>query len=758
MATDRNKQPSPIKSTIRRRVQTLYMIMLAVGVLILGKILYIQFGPDGDDLRDKGKSVNFSFFRQEAMRGDIYSKDMELIATSQKRYTVGIDFGVEDFIKNQYFSKHYVKLSGQMAEMFGGSPAMWQQRLKTAYDRYVRDKTPRYFKLTPRLISYEELVRMRSFALLNLPPNKGGRSEDDEIVRVRPFGELAARTIGKTTTTPVKVERPSELSDTTTKTRTEMEVKPISGLEQSFNHRLKGVNGWQLRQKINSRFWQPVESPHNLDPKDGCDVITTLDMDVQDIAETMLSHQILTNRADWGCAVVMETATGNIRAMANLTRYEDRCVEDRNYAVGGRFEPGSTFKLASLLALLELADYQLTDSVDVEGGVAIIDKRSYKDDHTGYDMISVKDMFAQSSNIGFVKSIREEFRDDPMDFVDFLGQLGMRDTLDICLNGEAKPMMWSPKDKGANQWIPNLTLNKMAYGYGFEISPLPTRTLFHAVANNGVMVRPRLVTEVSRYGESIEEFPVEYINKKICSDATITKARECLESVVDAGTGRILRNDYYTVAAKTGTSQMLFTDGTASKYNPYVDVNGRRQYLATMVGYFPADAPKYSIIVCMKSYTGNTFNYYGAGLAGPVFRAVADRLYASHTEWQPTVETKVKSDTVEREFKPAPIKGGDYKAVRRVIRELDVPLCDESEREQWVKTSRDSAQVVVGDLNIPENLVPNVIGMGAKDALYVLESRGMHVTLEGVGVVVGQSVPSGTTLQRGQHITLRLRR
>ena len=272
------------------------------------------------------------------------------------------------------------------------------------------------------------------------------------------------------------------------------------------------------------------------------------------------------------------------------------------------------------------------------------------------------------------------------------------------------------------------------------------------------MVRPRLVTEVSRYGESIEEFPVEYINKKICSDATITKARECLESVVDAGTGRILRNDYYTVAAKTGTSQMLFTDGTASKYNPYVDVNGRRQYLATMVGYFPADAPKYSIIVCMKSYTGNTFNYYGAGLAGPVFRAVADRLYASHTEWQPTVETKVKSDTVEREFKPAPIKGGDYKAVRRVIRELDVPLCDESEREQWVKTSRDSAQVVVGDLNIPENLVPNVIGMGAKDALYVLESRGMHVTLEGVGVVVGQSVPSGTTLQRGQHITLRLRR
>jgi cell division protein FtsI (penicillin-binding protein 3) len=244
---------------------------------------------------------------------------------------------------------------------------------------------------------------------------------------------------------------------------------------------------------------------------------------------------------------------------------------------------------------------------------------------------------------------------------------------------------------------------------------------------------------------------VDYINKRICSDATLAKVRECLESVVDVGTGNVLKNPYYTVAAKTGTAQMLI--GGA-----YANAKGQRQYLATMVGYFPAEAPKYSIIVCMKCFTGNTGNIYGSSLAGPVFRAVADRLYAAHTEWQPTVEEKVKADTIQVRHLPVPVKGGNYDEVRRVARKLDVPVDNQVTAGEWVRTSRDSANVTLTDLKISSHMVANVIGMGAKDALYLLESQGLRVVLEGRGVVVRQSLTPGTTIQKGQTIILTLKR
>lgn len=751
MAKDSNKQPSPIKSSIRHRVQILYLVMVAVGIAILGKILYIQFGPNGEELRQKGEATSFNLFRVEGTRGDIYSKDMELIATSQKRYMVGIDFGASGFAQSGW-SKNLPLLSRQLAEMFGGDAESYKRRLSRAWADYKSNPRHRYVRVTPRWVNQRERDKVRTFAQLNLKPNIGGRSEEEEIERVQPFGKAASRTIGKTRSDLVEVKNPEDSN----KTYSVYSVHPTSGLEFSFNEHLQGTAGWQMRQKINRNFWSPVDSPYNVEPQDGCDVVTTLDMDVQDIAESMLEEQILKNTADWGCVAVMEVATGDLRAMANLTRFEDRCVEDRNYLVG-RYEPGSTIKLVSLLSLLELGGMELTDSVDVESGVAVIDGRTYKDDHGGYKMISVKDMFAQSSNIGFIKAVREEFRSNPQRYIDFCGELGLREPLGISLNGEAKPLMWSPEDKGANQWIQNLTLNKMAYGYGFEISPLHTLTVFNAVANGGVMVRPRLVTAITRYGEELESFPVEYINKRICSGGTIAKARECLESVVDSGTGRALQNPYYTAAAKTGTAQMLFTDGTAAAGNPYTDVKGRRQYLATMVGYFPADNPQYSIIVCIKSYTGRNWNYYGAGLAGPVFKAVADRLYAKHTEWQPTVEHKIKNDTIEHIATPARIKHGHYDDVRKVAGKLDIKLRDDAAVEEWVRLQSDSAGVAIKDMKTTENLVPNVIGMGAKDALYLLESAGLRASIEGRGTVVRQSPASGTRATRGATVTLTLK-
>lgn len=760
MADDTKKKPTPIKTSIRRRVQTLYFIMLGVGVLILLKILYIQYGPDGEDYRTKGRVTNFGYFREEAMRGDIYSKDMQLIATSQKRYFVGLDFGVDSIANSKKGTRELLNnipvLSRQLGEMFDMPASYFENKIRGAFNRYQTSTKerpqPRYVRLTPRSISKDELVKMRTFAQLNLPANRGGRSEEATVVRVRPFGNLAAHSIGLTSTRIDTVQLPSTIADTIVRTQLVHSLRPLTGLEHAFHSQLEGVSGVQFRQKINSKFWEPIDSPHNIPPQDGCDIVTTIDMDVQDIAETMLEKQLLQYKADWGTVVVMETATGDIRAMANLTRYDDRCVEDRNYALG-RYEPGSTIKLASMLALCEMSNLELTDSVDVNYGRDVVfNGKKYKDDHTyKTQYLTIKNMFAQSSNIGFVRKIKEVFDDNPSRYTDYLiDELGFRDTINICLNGEARPKMWTPKDKGKYQWD-KLTMQQMAYGYAFEISPLHTLALYNAVANGGAMVRPRLATAVMRYGEVDEEFPVDYINKRICSDETLAKVRECLEGVVDVGTGKVLKNPYYTVAAKTGTAQMLIGGN-------YANAKGQRLYLATMVGYFPAEAPKYSIIVCMKCFTGNTGNIYGSSLAGPVFRAVADRLYAAHTEWQPTIEQKVKADTIQVRHLPVPLKGGNYDEVRRVARKLDVPVDNQVKADEWVRTSRDSVAVTLTDLKISDHMVANVIGMGAKDALYLLESQGLRVALEGRGVVVRQSLTPGTTIQRGQTIILTLKK
>lgn len=756
MAKESNKQQAPIKSSIRHRVHCIYFIMLAVGLLILGRIVYIQFGKDGDKYRQLGHKYNFCYFREEAMRGDIYSKDMQLIATSQKRYFVGLDFGVDSIANSKRGTRDLLNnipiLSRQLGEMFGMPAQYFESKIRTAYNKFLASNPnksrPRYVRLTPRSITKDELEKIRTFAQLNLPANRGGRSEESTIVRVRPFGKLAAHAIGLTSTKIDTITLPSAISDTIVRKQRIHTLRPLTGLEHAFHKRLEGVSGVQLKQRINSKFWEPIDNPNNISPQDGCDVVTTLDMDIQDIAETMLEKQLLQYKADWGTVVVMETATGDIRAMANLTRYGDECAEDRNYALG-RYDPGSTIKLASLLALFENTDLELTDSVDVNYGRSVVfNGKEYKDDHTYKTRyLTIKNMFAQSSNIGFVSKVNEVFGEKPEKYTNFMiQQLGFRDSIDICLNGEAKPLMWTPKDRGKYQWD-RLTLQQMAYGYSFEISPIHTLSLFNAVANGGAMVRPRLVTGISQYGEMIEEFPVSYINKKICSDETLAKVRECLESVVDVGTGRVLKNPYYTTAAKTGTAQMLLNGGKFAN-----------QYLATMVGYFPADAPKYTIIVCLKCFTGNTGNIYGASLAGPVFRAVADRLYAAHTEWQPSIEEKVKADTIQKVHLPAPVKGGYYDDVYRAARRLDVPIESHVESEEWVRTSRDSAAIELKDLKTQQGLVPNVIGMGAGDALYLMERCGLRVELNGRGVVVRQSVAAGSQAQRGQTVTLTLKR
>ena len=739
-----DKKPSKIKRTILARTRFLQILFWGIGICILLRILWIQAGPDGERLRKQAERVNFSVVMQDASRGDILGRNGEILATSLPRYHVGIDYKAGSFTSEV--------LEGGIDGLAESLSVFFRDKSKAEYKKMIRNgyanrNKRRYQRITPRAINYNELQTVRQFPILCLPRNKGGRIIEQDIERVRPFGGLAERTIGKTAEYTDTVRKPG-MDPTKSSVTEKRTVKGYTGIESSMDEQLRGTHGWTLKQKISSTLWVPVKSDLNVEPVNGKDVVTTIDPDIQDVAEEALRRRLIDASATWGTVVVMEVATGEIHAIANLTRYGQECREDVNYAIGSRLEPGSTFKLASLLALIDDAGMDIDEKVDTEGGRISLDGKTYVDDHRVDTLLTLKQVFELSSNIGFIKCIREKYKSRPQRFIDYLETLGMRESLGTKIAGEAKPKMWTPKDKGRGQWS-KLTLNAMAYGYGFEISPLHTLTLYNAVANDGRMVRPKLMSHIRQYGQILEEYPTEYINRKICSESTLRKVRECLEGVVDVGTGSALKNPYYTVAAKTGTAQVVNDKGG------YTDQYGGRNYLATMVGYFPADNPKYSCIVAIKTYYGRGHygNYYGAGLAGPVFKAVADRIYSSHTEWQQPVREKIEKPSAA----PIEMKGGDGEQIRRVAGKLGIDLSRDGRLKGWTSTRADSAVVHTAEMNIEEGVVPSVRGMGLKDAVYLLESLGLRVSFSGKGKVVSQSIAAGTKLSKGQNIVLTLR-
>ena len=739
-----DRKPSKIKRTILARTRFLQILFWGIGICIMLRIVWIQVGPDGERLRKQAERVNFSVVMQDASRGDILGRGGEILATSLPRYYVGIDYKAGSFTP-EVLEQGIDGLSEAMSRFFGDkSKAEYKSMIRRGYAG--REKR-RYQRITPRAINYNELQTVKQFPILCLPRNKGGRIIEQDIERVRPFGGLAERTIGKTAEYIDTVRKPG-IEPAKSSVTEKRSVKGYTGIENSMDDCLRGTHGWTLKQKISSTLWVPVKSHLNVEPINGKDVVTTIDPDIQDVAEEALRRRLIEASASWGTVVVMEVATGEIHAIANLTRYGQECREDVNYAIGSRLEPGSTFKLASLLALIDDAGMDIDEKVDTEGGRIRLDGKTYVDDHKVDSLLTLKQVFELSSNVGFIKCVREHYGSRPQKFIDYLATLGMREKLGTRIAGEAVPKMWTPKDKGRGQWS-KLTLNAMAYGYGFEISPLHTLALYNAVANDGQMVRPKLIREISQYGQTLEKFPTEYINRKICSESSLNKVRRCLEGVVDVGTGSALKNPYYTVAAKTGTAQV------ANGRGGYTDEYGGRNYLATMVGYFPADNPKYSCIVAIKTYygRGNYVNYYGAGLAGPVFKAVADRIYSSHTEWQ----RPVRESFDERSSAPVEIKGGDGEQIKRVAGKLGIELRREGRLKGWTSTRADSAVVHTAEMTPDEGTVPSVRGMGLKDAVFMLESAGLRVSFNGKGKVVSQSLAAGTKINKGQNIVLTLR-
>ncbi len=699
-----------IKQTIVGRVIGLYLGLFLLALLIVGKILQLQL-IQGDELRQKAEELMLKYITIEPNRGDIYaSGGQRLLATSVPYYEIRMDLN-SSALDEEAFRSGIDSLSFCLSNLFGDkSKAAWKDELLQA-----RKEGKRYHLISSQ-VSYRQLQRLKRFPIFRLGRYKGGFIYTQGNRRVLPHHMLAARTIGYLS---------------------KGESGNIVGIEGAYDHYLSGIQGVRLVQKTAGNLWIPLHDANEVDPKNGYDVVTTIDVDIQDVAENALLKQLSTNRAHHGCAVLMEVQTGRIRAIANLTLNErGHYTEAYNYAIAESTEPGSTFKLASLIAAMEDGYVELDDTIDTgTGAVRYYDKVIRDTRKGGYGRISVKEAFELSSNVGLSKIIYENYRGREEDFVERLYQMHLNEPLGIEIRGEGEPLIRYPGDP---YWS-GITLPMMSHGYEVRMTPLQVLAFYNAIANDGRMVRPMIVESVRYYGKNIKEFRTQVIDPSICSRQTLEKVKIALEGVVENGTAKNLSNENFRIAGKTGTAQIA-----NEKYGYTVDA--RVSYQASFVGYFPAENPKYSCIVVVNSPTSDV--YYGNLVAGPVFREIANKVYATGLEMQKSINL-AGSGPVEIPYS----KNGRREDLDAVLEELNIPVRDEPGNE-WVLTRKMEEFIQLEPLNFAENLVPNVMEMGVNDAVYLLENAGLKVIVRGRGKVMEQSIPPGSPVKKGQKIIL----
>lgn len=721
MATEKKtpKLPTPgskhIKKDILVRVNVLYIIFFGIALCIFAQMIITQYGPNGSLLRNLSDSRNYQIKPIYASRGNILSHDGRILATEAPFYSLRLDFSVES-LNDSIFESNVKPLSDSLSSLLGESSRHYENRLREIYSIAHSDKPGRKNQLLVDKINQLQLDRVKTFPLF--AEGIGGLKTPKDTVRYRPYGSLAAYTLGNAYT---------------------------HGLERSYNDYLVGYDGQNRCVRLVGNVWLPVVDSINRIAVDGSDIVTTLDIDLQDVAESSLRRQMASNSALSGTAIVMEVETGEIRAMTNLTRRSNgRITDDFNYATNSRNEPGSTFKLVSLLAILDEAglskDYVIYCS---RNGREIINQTLVEDTHTTPEgRMTVKQMMAESSNIGFAKLIDQLYRDKPEVFVNYIKELGLNTPADIQRHKGLSAVIKDPARRRQTDWN-RMTLTKMAYGYAIELTPMHTLMLYNAVANDGKMLAPVLVKEIQRDGMTVERFDAKVLNPQICPEGVLADVRECLEEVVENGTASLLKNDYYTVAGKTGTAQV------AQGARGYFTADGGRDYLATLVGYFPAEAPKYSCIVTIKTHhkPGDGNRYYGSQLAGPVFKDIINYIYTLDEEWRADVQDSMRLNGT------IPIKGGNLQQIYRTTSEVRIASEINTQEQGWGTVNKGST-INVNRIDIDTELMPDLKGMGLKDALYVLEQAGMRVTFEGKGGVAQQSIAPGDTLVRGNDVHL----
>ncbi len=661
---------------------------------------------EGSKWRQISKNITLKYRKVKATRGNIYSNNGSLLATSVPFYRVAFDptvAGVDVFDQNldslSYLLSHHFK---DQSEQF--------------YHRRINDARlagRQYLILNKTRIGYQQKKEMERWPLFREGRLGGGVIFEKVEKRLRPFSYLGSRTIGYIN-----------------------ENNFGAGLEYSFNRLLSGSDGRALFRKMAGGNWKPVYDDSEIRPVQGLDIETTIDVNLQDLAESALLKALMLHRADYGSVAVMEVKTGEIRALSNLSRDGNGGYREiYNYAVGsqGVREPGSTFKLASMVALLEDSHIELTDSIETGNGEFKFHNTTMRDhEEGGFGTLTVQQVFEKSSNIGIAKMVVEHFGDRPQDYIDNLKSMGLADPLGFHMIGEGKPFIKDPSD---SSWS-GLTLPWMSHGYELKISPLHTLAFYNAVANNGQMIRPIIVKHVRQADRTVETYKTKVLRRQICSQKTLEKVKIMLRGVVEKGTARQIQNEYYTIAGKTGTAQKI--------------VNGRysNKYYTSFVGYFPAENPRFSCIVVIDNPKG--YYQYGSDVAAPVFREIADRIYTSDYE-------------MHIEFEPVPAQAGVYPTIRSgfrpdlelICKQLNV-LNTAVDHDDWVKTRTKEDTVFWISNKQYANLVPDVTGMTLKDAIYLLENKGLRVDFDGLGRVRKQSLRPGSRAPRGRRIRIEL--
>ena len=693
-----------IKQSILLRVRVAFLFAIIFAVGIVAKTAQIQFA-EGEEWAAMGERISFDYKRVKATRGNIYSDNGSLLATSLPFYKVAYDATMPS---NEIFKKGVDSLALNLSKFF-------KDKSKTEYKRILldaRSSGKQYIVLNRKRIDYQENKKMMTWPIFREGRFRGGSIFEKVDIRYHPFSNLSERTIGYVNENDKGV-----------------------GLEYSFHKELGGQDGYAYYQKIAGGVWKPIFDANNVKAVNGLDVETTLDINLQDVAETALYKAMKAHNAVDGLIAVMEVKTGAIKAISNLSADASGNYREKfNFAAGQLFEPGSTFKLVTMMALLEDSPVELSDSIDTGNGEFTFYNSKVRDhEEGGFGKITVREAFEHSSNIAMARLIDKHFGLRPQKFVEYIDRLHLSKPLGLQLVGEPTPKLKRPGQKG---WS-GISLPWMSYGYGFEITPLHTLALYNAVANNGVMIKPVFVKAVKRADEEEDVFSTDVLNGKICSSKTLDKLKLLLEGVVENGTAKNIKGTHYRIAGKTGTAKILEKGRYTTKY------------ITSFAGYFPAHDPKYSAIVLIKNPRG--WYQYGSSVAAPVFKEVADNIYARDINLHDPMEVK---KFAAQQALPV-IRAGNQHELTMLCNELGISNHSQTE-EEWVKSSAAGGGVNWKKSINGRDIIPDVMGMTFRDAIFLLENSGLRVSYEGKGRVVKQSINPGAKVQRGSTIFIRL--
>ena len=710
-----------IKKSILWRVYTSFAFVCVFALAIIGQIVRIQT-VKGHYWKQLADSLTTYYDNIEPIRGNIYATDGSLLATSVPIYDVYMDVSEKTidtdiwkrdidsfaFCLNKFYHKTRPKKYSDATE----------ENIKE--DLVTARKNKSRFFLIIKNVSHTQLKELRTFPIARLGQYKGGLIVEQQTTRMMPFFPAAQRTIGYTNKT----------------------VQPV-GLEGGFNRYLSGKSGKRLIQKVAGGAWIPINDQNEVDPEDGKDIVTNIDVNFQDVTESALLKALKLNDANHGCAVVMDVKTGAVRAIANLSRSEDKdgdveYLEDYNSALGEATEPGSTFKLVSAMAMLEFGGMTPNTTVDTKGGETTFFDRTMHDSHEGgYGVVSLKKAFALSSNVGISTLAYQAFGKQPKKFTDFIAKLKLNHSLGLPISGEGIPYFKTPSSRDWN----GTTIPWMSIGYEEKITPLQMLTLYNAVANNGVMVKPQFVKQIKEVGKVVKEFNTEIINPEICSAKTLKQVQEMLEAVVEEGTATNIKNNEYKIAGKTGTAQVADEQGSYDEH---------KTYQASFVGYFPADQPLYSIIIVINNPSKGL--YYAASVAAPAFKEIADKIYAM------TSSTRSYAAMFENHDEETLPFAGKMNStdLRNLLAYTNADKVSFDENEGWLRVQPKNKKVELKDYSYSKKIVPDVKGMVLSDAVYILENSGLRVKFTGKGRVTEQSLNAGSKFLPDETIEIKL--